>query len=271
MRIIIKSILLGSFLLLGMVGTLFSQTSGKKPRSQSKRFTKEPNLPVVQLEFNYAFHQPFGLLNERFTNFSGFGAGASYRWENKWMAGFNFGAMWGGGVKDNAALDTIIGPSQNLIDNNGNLAIIRLFSRGYHTNAYVGYLLNLKKKNPNSGIVFRAGAGYLEHKIKYQHTMNIMPQLENGMYKGYDRLTSGWMLTQFIGYQYSSYLRKIHFWGGIEFSEGFTKNRRGFNYDTRQFDTKLRHDNLISFRLGFMIPIYRYGRGEKEGTEIYFD
>ncbi|MCO6494339.1 MAG: hypothetical protein J5I91_01485 [Bacteroidetes bacterium] len=271
MRVSVKPVLLFLILLFGLGTTLFSQTPGKKSRAQNKRLTTEPHLPVVQIDFNYAFHQPMGLLNERFTNFNGVGIGASYRWESKVLVGFNFGAMWGGGVKENNTLDSLIGPSGNLIDNNGNLAIIRLFSRGYHTDAFVGYLLNTRKKNPNSGFIFRVGAGYLEHKIKYQHTLNIMPQLENGMYKGYDRLTSGFMLTQFVGYQYSSYLKRIHFWGGIELSEGFTKNRRGFNYDTRQFDTKLRKDNLLTFRIGIMIPIYRYGRGEKEGTEIYFD
>jgi len=255
----------------GVHSLIYSQTPGGKSRAQQKRFTQEPHLPVVQLEFNYAYFQPFGLLNQRYGYFSGFGAGVSYRWENKWMVGYNFSAIWGGGVKENTALDSIIGPSGSLIDNNGNLAIVRLFSRGYHTDAYVGYLLTTKKKNPNSGFVFKAGFGYLEHKIKYHHTINIMPQLQDGMYKGYDRLTSGVMLTQFIGYQYSSYLKRVHFWGGFELTEGFTKNRRKFNYDTRQFDTKLRIDNMIAFRIGFMIPMFQYGKGEKEGSEIYFD
>ena len=245
--------------------------SQTQPRSKQMRFDEEPSLPVVQLDFNYTFHQPFGLLNERFSVFNAIGAGASYRWENRLMVGFNFSTLWGGGVKENGTLDSMTGPSGGLIDNNGNIAIVKLFILGYHTNAFAGYLFPTSNKNPNSGFLFRTGVGFFQHKIRHQYTINIMPQLEKDLDHGYDRLTNGVIFTQFLGYQYSSVLKKVHFWGGVELTNGFTKNRRGFNYDTRQYDNKTRNDNLISFKVGFMIPIFQYGRGEKEGKEIYFD
>ena len=89
-----------------------------------------------------------------------------------------------------------------------------------------------------------------------------MPQLEDNMYKGYDRLSNGILASQFIGYQYSSLVKTIHFWGGIEFMQASTTNRRGFNYDTRQYDNLAKSNFAIGFKAGFIIPIYLYGKGE---------
>jgi hypothetical protein len=235
------------------------------------RYNKEPNLPVVQLDFNYTYQKPYGLLAQRFSGFNAVGAGVSYRNDKGVLIGFDFSALWGGGIRENGTMDSMIGPSGSLIDNDGNFSVIRLYGLGYHSNVFLGYLFKLHKNNPNSGIVLRAGAGYLQHKIRHQHTLSIVPQLEGEMFKGYDRLTYGFMTTQFLGYQYSSVLLTLHVWGGIELSQGRTYNRRGYNYDTRSFDNELRRDNLIGFKAGIMIPIFLHGRGQRDGSEIYFD
>jgi hypothetical protein len=243
---------------------------GQAPRKNKHlRFDSEPILPVVQIDFNYALHRPYGLLSERFGLINAIGAGSSYRAANGLLFGFNFSTLWGGQVKENGMADSLGGPSNQLIDLNGNIAFVKLFSTGYHGDAFLGYLFKLN--NPNSGIVLRAGMGFLQHKIRFQYTTNMMPQFENDRVKGYDRLTNGHTYTQFIGYQYSSVLKRIHLWAGIEHTLGITQNRRGFNYDTRQFDTEVRRDNLLSFKAGFMIPIFLYGKGEKQGAEIFFE
>jgi hypothetical protein len=237
----------------------------------STKYNKEPRLPVVQIDFNYTNYHPQSELSKRFGMTNGFGIGASYRWEQRIIAGFEFSPLWGGNVLENSGLDSITGPSGGLIDNNGNIGIVRLYMFGYHGNAYLGYLFNTHSKNPNTGILVRSGVGYLQHKIRHQHSINIMPQLEGEMIKGYDKLTSGIMYSQFIGFQYSSILKSIHFWAGISYDFAYTVNRRGYNYDTRSYDTNVRKDQLLGFKIGAMIPIFLHGKGEKEGSEIYFD
>lgn len=253
-------------LLIGVINSIGAQAP---KNNKHKRFETEPRLPVVQLDFNYALHKPYGLLANRFGLINGIGAGVSYRNTAGLIVGFNFSTLWGGQVKENGIMDSLGGPSNQLIDANGNIAFVKLFSTGYHSDAFLGYLF--KFQNPNSGIIVRAGMGFLQHKIRHQYTTNMMPQFENDRVKGYDRLTNGYSFTQFIGYQYSSVLKRIHLWAGIEHTLGYTQNRRGFNYDTRQFDTEIRRDNLITLKAGFMIPIFLYGRGDKQGAEIFFE
>lgn len=245
------------------------QTTPRK--ANTLKVKEEPKLPVVQIDFQYTYQQPFGMLNERFGGFNAIGIGASYRAVNALTVGFDLSALWGGNVKDNGRLDSITGPTGSLIDNNGNPAVMRLYMLGYHSNAYLGYLVRTSRANPNNGVMLRLGAGFLQHRIRYQHTINVMPQLEDDMFKGYDQLTYGFMTTQFIGYQYSSLVKIVNFWGGIELSQGFTQNRREFDYATRMPDTEPRRDFLIGFKAGFMIPIFLHGKGAREGSEIFFN
>ena len=49
----------------------------------------------------------------------------------------------------------------------------------------------------------------------------------------------------------------VNFYGGFEFTQGFTKNRREMNFDTGQKDDLARLDMLFGFRLGWVFPIYK--------------
>jgi hypothetical protein len=50
--------------------------------------------------------------------------------------------------------------------------------------------------------------------------------------------------------------RTFNFFAGFEFTEGFTQNRRGFNFDTMQRDDLKRRDILYGVRVGWSIPIF---------------
>ncbi|MEN9613211.1 MAG: hypothetical protein RLZZ628_4025, partial [Bacteroidota bacterium] len=43
---------------------------------------------------------------------------------------------------------------------------------------------------------------------------------------------------------------------GLELTEGFTKNRRGFNFDTGAREDKNRFDVLGALKLGWMLPVW---------------
>ncbi|MEO1715307.1 MAG: hypothetical protein AAFU60_18420, partial [Bacteroidota bacterium] len=51
-------------------------------------------------------------------------------------------------------------------------------------------------------------------------------------------------------------LRRVNFYAGFEIMEGFTVNRRSFNFDTQMADTTPRLDILYGFRLGWTLPFY---------------
>ena len=49
----------------------------------------------------------------------------------------------------------------------------------------------------------------------------------------------------------------INFYFGFEFIQGFTQNRRDFNFDTMEKDDKKRNDFLNSFKVGWIFPLYK--------------
>ena len=97
----------------------------------------------------------------------------------------------------------------------------------------------------------------MQHKIRIEHQNNVIPQLEGEYIKGYDRLSNGFMLTGFVGYFNMSSSKMANFYIGYEFMQGFTKNRRGFNFDTKESDSKNRLDILSGFKIGWCLLLYK--------------
>jgi hypothetical protein len=92
--------------------------------------------------------------------------------------------------------------------------------------------------------------------------------LSEAYQKGYDRLTMGPALTQFVGYSYQSNNRYYNFFIGVDFMEAFTKSVRKYNYDTRQADTDQRLDITYGLRVGWLIPIYLKSKNSSNEYEF---
>ena len=50
--------------------------------------------------------------------------------------------------------------------------------------------------------------------------------------------------------------RTLNLFAGFEISEGFTKNRRGFNFDTMLRDDSQRLDILYGVRVGLAVSLF---------------
>jgi hypothetical protein len=99
--------------------------------------------------------------------------------------------------------------------------------------------------------------GLFQHKIRIQDDPQVVVSSLAGDYKkGYDRLTNGLAITEFIGYQHFAKNRLINFYAGIELTQGFTQNRRDYNFDTFERDDAKRFDGLVGFKLGWVLPFY---------------
>jgi hypothetical protein len=108
------------------------------------------------------------------------------------------------------------------------------------------------------------GGGYLQHKIKLYDAQQKIAAIKGDLVYGYDRLTSGFSLKQFVGYLFLSENRFVNFYAGIESYQAFTKSVRKFNYDTGLPDTDGRVDLLTGIRLGWILPLYK-----KKPNEYY--
>ncbi len=216
---------------------------------------------------SYAVQEPGGDLIDRYgTNFN-IGLGIDYLTSEKnWILGFAGGYIFGQDVKTDvlAGLRT---PDGNIIGNDRSYVDIQTRQRGFYAGMHVGKIISLSSLNPRSGIRFTVGAGLLQHKIRIQDApFTSVPQLSDKYKKGYDRLTNGLALQQFIGYQLLSANRLVNFYAGFELTQGFTRSRRDFDFDTRQKDDADRLDLLFGFRLGWILPFY-FGQ---EADEVYY-
>ena len=233
---------------LALALTVFSLSAQSWERSNAGR--------AVLLTFSYAPQLSVGELSDRFgLNFSA-GVAADYITDNNWLLGLHGQLLFGNNVKEDvlAGLRTEAGA---IIGNDRSPADIQLRQRGAYYGLRVGRLIGLAETNPRSGLRLDVGLGLLQHRIRFQEDpfRTVFP-LTGEYYKGYDRLTNGLALYQFVGYQVIGKSNGVNLIAGFEFIEGFTQNRRSFNFDTRAADTESRLDIITGLRVGFTLPIY---------------
>ncbi|MEN0002686.1 MAG: hypothetical protein AAF798_01035 [Bacteroidota bacterium] len=218
----------------------------------------------ILLNLAYGYQQPGGDLSERFGYNFNLGGGLEYITSKSNLI---FGAegyfMFGDQVKFDV-LDNLRNDEGNIIGNDRFPANLQLRQRGFYIGALVGKLFPISKKNKRSGIRLTGSIGVLQHQIRIQRDPNrSVPQLLGDYEKGYDRLTNGLALNQFIGYQLLSSNKRINFYIGLEFTQAFTQSRRDFDFDTRMEDNEQRFDMLIGIKGGWVLPFY-FGRGSEE-------
>ena len=164
--------------------------------------------------------------------------------------------FFGNNVREDV-VSSIRNDKGQITDNEGYPADLRLTQRGWNIYGNVGYVISKLGHNPNSGVFFTVGGGWMQHKVNLYDANKKVAAVNGDLKKGYDRLTGGFALTQFVGYKYISNNRIANCYFGFEFYEGFTQSLRGYNYDTGLADTQKRFDMLIGFRFGWILPLYK--------------
>lgn len=219
---------------------------------------------VPMIKASYAFQWPGGEMGKRFGFNSNVGGQFAYKTANNWYFGLKGNFIWGNQVKEDSILDAIKTVEGNVIDKDGRLTTIYLEERGFSGFLVGGRVFNQLGVNKNSGLLVYGGVGFLQHKIRIAYKDEIT-NLDKEYKKGYDRLSNGVAVNGFVGYIFLSQKRLINFFAGADFTQGWTVNRRGFNYDTMQHDTATKKDFITGIRLGWIIPI-----GKRATEEFYY-
>lgn len=215
---------------------------------------EEKAYTATLINFNYGLQLPGGdLVNDFSANFN-FGGGVQYLTKDKWILGATTYFIFGNDPKIDvlANLRTAEG---EIVNQDRTFAIVFMEQRGYFLGLTGGKIIPISKKNPNSGIKITLSAGVLQHKIRIEDRTGDLPQLAGEYIKGYDRLTNGFALTEFIGYQHLSNNGRINFFAGLEFTQGFTQNRRSWDYHTQQKLDTNRFDLLSGLKVGWTLPL----------------
>lgn len=234
--------------------------------ASAQRNIRDSLVFTPHISFNYAFQMPAGDLENRFGNNSNVGLSFHIKTKTNWYFGAEWSYMFGKSVNEEGLMQNLITDEGFIVDNEGGLARILIQERGSLTTLNVGKVIPLRFSNVNSGLLFKAGVGLMQHRIRIESQENVITQLEDEYLKGYDRLTNGLVLSQFLGYFHMSDNRLTNLYGGIEFYEGFTQGRRDYNFDTRDVDNEPRMDILFGIRVGWVIHIYK-----RTGREVYYD
>jgi hypothetical protein len=220
---------------------------------------KDTTLSMHLTCIQWSLQLPAADLAKRFGPNMSVGINYYYKTNKNWLLGLDGNYIFGGtkNVKEDV-VSNLRTPEGSITNSDGNFAAIRLTENGWNVTLTIGKIFpKYLSVNPNSGIMFLLGAGYMQHKINIFDIERKVPQLQGEYKKGYDRLTAGPSLKEFIGYLYLSNNRLANFYGGFEFYQGFTKSLRPYNFDQAVADNKLRLDLLFGFRIGWILPIYK--------------
>ena len=213
------------------------------------------NIGMTNLSFGYGVEFPHGDLADRFSRNLKFTLGAERLTKNNWIYGVEFAFMFGDSTKEDVLAPLRIA-NREILGSDNAYADIFTRERGMYLGLNVGKIIPFKP-NSRSGLRVTGSAGILAHYIRIIDEARATPQIEGDYLKGYDRLTRGLAFREFVGYQHVSQDKRINFYIGIEFTQGFTKHIRAIDFDTGLApDTGTRFDGLISLKAAWVLPFF---------------
>ncbi len=236
--------------------------------SQQRYVPRQPlnEAPMLFLNANYSIMAPVGVLSERFgTGFSAGGQVEWMTWPGNWILGIDGQFGFAGKVKENV-LDFLQDEDENIVSRDLSISQAFLQQRLVSGKIVVGKLIPFFESNKRSGLRVTLGGGYQFHWIKVNDELKSLAQIEGDYGTGYDRLTGGFLISEFIGYQHISLNRRVNFYAGMDVGQAFGKSLRSYDYATMQRDDRSRVDVTLTFRVGWSIPLWT-GTGTRD---IYY-
>ncbi len=235
---------------------------------QAAKAQEEQKAPIKYKSWDfqvaYGIQNPLGELANRFGYNLNVSGGLRHRWaDNRYFAGVEGYYIFGRRVKENPAAwlynedGYIFGWSAD----GGFEVPLLLRERGFYVGINGGRLFALNQRRI---YYLRAniGVGFLQHKIHYVDDSRSLAQLFGDYGKGLDRLTYGWASHQELAFEHISPKNRFNYFLALEITEGLTRNRRSFNYDTLMRDDHLRLDLLVGLRFGYFFAYY-YGSSDE--------
>lgn len=211
------------------------------------------------------YDRPGGDLADRFGSNLNFHLGLERLSVSNWYISGEFTYRFGGDVREDVLAPIRLETFNFLaIDGLPSDAFLRM--RGASLSLSMGKVIGIDKKRPKSGIKIGIGATYLSHYIRVLDENQALTQVMAGYERGYDRLTRGFGINQYIGYQYMSLDGNLNFNVGLEFNQVFSSAVRSVDFDTNQKGQSGRKDLLSGIKITWLIPIWT----DTESSKIYY-
>jgi len=218
---------------------------------------RDSSLFNPHVTVGYGYSTPGGDLANRFGNNGSIEVGFHIKDKKNWYYGVQFNYLFGNKVHEPNLLSNLLTSRGEILDEQGQIATMFIQERGFNVFLQGGKLFPVIGPNKNSGLLITGGIGLLQHKIRIEHQEAKITQLEGDYLKGYDRLTNGLSIHQFVGYYHLSNNRLVNFYMGAQATEGITQSRREWNLDTQTQDNSKRLDMLFGLRAGWILNLYQ--------------
>ncbi len=219
---------------------------------------------AINLLFGYGIESPVGEMADRFGNDLNFSLAGERMSPSGWLYGVKFSFLFGSKVKEDVLAPLRLSNGEILGADNA-YADVFLRQRGMYLGAYFGRTIPLN--HTKSGLRITNAFGVFQHNIRIVDDARSLPQIEGDYQKGYDRLTRGFALRQFVGYHHIGQDRRLNFIVGIELTEGFTKHIRSIDFDTGlPVDHSMRFDGLIGLKAAYIFPFF----DDYQADEIFY-
>lgn len=189
-----------------------------------------------------------------------------YKTTSNWVFGAKGDFMLGNQVRQDSLLINVKDQTGGFINESGERVGVPLLERGYMVGLQVGKIWSLSNTIKDNGILFLTSVGFMQHKIKIWNKDNSVAQLNGDYIKGYDRLTNGMYVEEYVCYNHFAKRGAINFHIGLDFTAGFTQGRRDYLYDVMRPDNQNRLDIIFGVRGGWYIPIFK-----RKSEEIIFE
>jgi len=219
------------------------------------------------ISLNGDFDIPAADMAKRFGLSYRVGPAVFYKTRSNWIIGAKSDFILGNKIEEDGFLSNLKNSDNTYITSSGFRKNIEVYERGYTVGLQAGKIINISKKNPDNGIMLLTSAGFIQHKIHIvTRNAGDLPQLTGDYKKGYDRLTNGLFLEQFVGFTHFANNGLVNFNIGLDVLAGFTQGRRDYWFDVQKPGNDKRLDILFGVRGGWFIPIFK-----RKSEEIYFE
>lgn len=245
------------FTVLLLLVCVFKFTSAQKEDDDSKKKKRkfDPGAAVLIIP-NYTAQFPFGNMQDRFGFNSLFGAQISYKTNRNWLIGAEGGFLYGTKVRDNYVLDNLSTTTAQFITQYNDLTFVKLEEHGFDIKFNFGKIIPFAEKYPDAGLLLMTGFGFLQHKIAINVKATELPQLSAVYKRGYDRMSNGPVVSQFIGATFMARRKYFSGYAGLQFDAAFTQGRRPYDFYLMEPLHDKRVDLFLGIKIGYIIPIF---------------
>lgn len=224
-------------------------------KTEKKKKNFDPSNAVLIAPF-YTAQFPFGDMQKRFGFNSLFGMNVNFKVKKNWIVGVEGAFLFGTDVEQRYVVDNISTSTGQFLTQDNQIIDVMPQEQGFNLKLLVGKIIPFSEKYPDAGLLFLTSFGFLQHKIVWDVKENNVPQLSKTYRKGYDRLSNGPVISQFVGGIFLQRRKFVSMYAGLQFDVGFTENRRNYDFYLQQKLNEKRIDMFLGIKVGWVLPIF---------------